>query len=137
MDHLFCTKCDNLLNTKVDKQEVEVSEGEEVPDKQIRELIYFCEKCDYFEKKETNDSSVFHLNYNLDVIKRNHIVNQYTAYDPTLPKALGIKCPNEGCPSKTTAKKPEIRYIKYDDTNMKYIYICIDCHRAKIEPNTW
>tara|TARA_B000000557_G_C20674711_1_gene400432 strand:- start:94 stop:459 length:366 start_codon:yes stop_codon:yes gene_type:complete len=121
----------------VDKQEVEVSEGEEVPGTQIRELIYFCEKCDYFEKKETNDSSVFHLNYNLDVIKRNHIVNQYTAYDPTLPKALGIKCPNEGCPSKTTAKKPEIRYIKYDDTNMKYIYICIDCHRAKIEPNTW
>ena len=52
MDHLFCTKCDNLLNTKVDKQEVEVSEGEEVPGTQIRELIYFCEKCDYFEKKK-------------------------------------------------------------------------------------
>lgn len=136
MDHLFCTQCNNLLNTKVDKQDVEVPEGEE-PIEQSRELIYFCEKCQYYEKKETTDSSVFHLNYNLDVIKRKHIVNEYTALDPTLPKALGIKCPNDSCPSKKTTKKPEIRYIKYDDTNMKYIYICIDCHKAKIEPNTW
>ena len=135
MDHLFCTQCDNLLNTKIVKNETEEQEeGEEV--EQTRELIYFCEKCDYYEKKETTDSSVFHLNYNLDVIKRNHIVNEYTAFDSTLPKALGIKCPNDTCPPRKS-KKPEIRYIKYDDTNMKYIYICIDCQRANIEPNTW
>lgn len=133
MDNLFCSRCDNLLNTKINKEITEEEDNET----NKRELIYFCENCDYYEKREVNDSSVYHLNYNLDVIKRNHIVNQYTAFDSTLPKALGIKCPNDSCPSKTSAKKPEIRYIKYDDSNMKYVYICIDCHRAKIEPNTW
>ena len=37
MDHLFCTKCDNLLNTKVDKQTV--SEGEEPPTTQKRRSL--------------------------------------------------------------------------------------------------
>ena len=137
MDHLFCSQCDNLLNTKINKKEVEGKDSEEQNIEDKRELIYFCENCDHFEQKDINDSSVFHLNYNLDIIKRNHIVNKYTAFDSTLPKAIGIKCPNENCQSNQSGKKPEIRYIKYDDTNMKYIYICIDCHNKGIEPNTW
>ena len=141
MENLFCNRCDNFLNTRIEKtvvtQEI-IEEGKATEITEVlSDLIYFCEKCDYSEKRDTGSSSVYHLNYNLDKIKRNHIVNKYTALDITLPKATGIKCPNEKCPSKNTAKKSEIRYIKYDDKNMKYIYICIACYKAKIEPNIW
>ena len=79
--------------------------------------------------------SVYHSNFNLDTIKREHVVNKYTAFDNTLPKAQGIKCPNTNCPVKS--RKSDIRYIKYDDNSMKYIYMCLDCNQAGIEPNTW
>ena len=51
----------------------------------------------------------------------------------TLPRADGIKCPNKQCP----AAKPEIVYIQYDKEDMKYIYVCLDCYKAKIEPHVW
>ena len=130
MDDLFCSQCNNLLNIQIDKS----NEGGEKDEDAHNKLIYYCEKCDISEERTNDLSAVFHLNYNLDTIKRNHIVNKYTGEDITLPKATGIKCPNDNCPSK---KKTEIRYIKYDDQNMKYIYMCISCNRAGIQPNIW
>ena len=123
MEELFCLNCENLLITKIGYNEA----------KDQSKLIYYCKNCNESFDKSDKGASVYHLNYNLDNIKRKHIVNKYTAYDTTLPKATGIKCPNENCPS----KRADIRYIKYDDDKMKYIYICIDCKNADIEPNMW
>ena len=36
-----------------------------------------------------------------------------------------------------SSENPEIVYIKYDDEEMKYIYICCDCHKNGIEPSCW
>ena len=33
--------------------------------------------------------------------------------------------------------KPEIIYIKYDNEDLKFIYICLDCYRAKNTPHIW
>ena len=76
----------------------------------------------------------------------NHIINEYTKYDPTLPRISTINCPNAACESNMVAseeeqgasaaeegtgtissKKAEIIYIRYDDVNMKYIYLCTHC----------
>ena len=61
--------------------------------------------------------------------KINHIVNKYTKHDPTLPRIHGVKCPNELCDTNTKNSKPEIIYMRYNDNEMKYLYICATCDK--------
>jgi|TARA_Y100000389_G_C17195056_1_gene380778 hypothetical protein len=142
MDKLFCAKCDNMLVTCIQVREEDEkgpagvsvdSDDESGDDREETRLVNFCRQCNYSVENTDTTKSVYHNNYNMDNIKRTHLVNKFTAYDTTLPRALGIKCPNDSCP----AKKADIRYIKYDEDNMKYIYICLNCHSEKIEPHIW
>jgi len=47
--------------------------------------------------------------------------------DPTLPRISNILCPNTSCETNTADVEREIIYIRYDDVNMKYIYLCSQC----------
>ena len=49
-------------------------------------------------------------------------INEYTKLDPTLPRVSNIKCPNDNCEDET-----EVIYVRYDDINMKFVYICSEC----------
>jgi DNA-directed RNA polymerase subunit M/transcription elongation factor TFIIS len=130
----FCTDCDNVLYTKI-VEESEASEEGACATPSKGGLIYYCKNCG---KEYTNihnmQKSVFSINYNIDKIKKHSLINEYTLEDPTLPRASGIKCPNASCPSKGSSN---IVYINYDEKNMKYIYACLDCYKAKIEPHLW
>ena len=55
------------------------------------------------------------------------IVNKYTKLDPTLPRINRIPCPNAECDTNTKETSREIIYIRYDDTNIKYMYLCSTC----------
>jgi len=61
--------------------------------------------------------------------KFNHIVNQYTKLDPTLPRMYNMKCPNANCNTNLvdSGKPAEVIYMRYDDANLKYLYICVEC----------
>ena len=74
--------------------------------------------------------------------KYNNIINEYTKLDPTLPRISNVPCPNTECPSNKGLgdgegegegsgeggrKKSEVVYLRYDDINMKYIYLCAHC----------
>lgn len=118
----FCEDCNNMLYLKIIKTEDSESK-----------LEYNCKNCNYSCDNSNKDSCVFSTNYNMDNIKKESFINKYVYEDITLPRAVGIKCPNSKCPK----KDPEIIYIKYDDDNMKFIYICLDCYRGKIEPHIW
>jgi len=62
--------------------------------------------------------------------KFSHIINKYTKLDPTLPRINKIKCPNAECDTNKSdggAAEREIIYIRYDDVNMKYVYLCSTC----------
>ena len=62
----------------------------------------------------------------------NYIINKYTKLDPTLPRVYNIKCPNAECKSNHFDKNysyPEVIYLRYDDANMKYAYICAECDK--------
>jgi hypothetical protein len=57
-----------------------------------------------------------------------------------------MRCPNDECPSndkvssgaggagggagKSTKSKSEIIYVRYDDTNLKYVYLCAKCDKV-------
>ena len=122
MDHLFCEICENMYEIII-----ETNENDKTT------LVYKCKNCNISIDKSDKNECVFYQNYNYDNIKRQNVINNYTIYDNTLPRALGVRCPNSNCPN----KKPDIRYIKYDNDNMRYVYICIDCHNANNETYVW
>tara|TARA_E500000178_G_scaffold351783_1_gene413684 strand:+ start:2903 stop:3256 length:354 start_codon:yes stop_codon:yes gene_type:complete len=115
----FCEDCDNMLYVNIDENDV---------------LTYKCKTCQKVYDHNINKSNcVYEETYNIDDIKKETILNKYTFDDPTLPKAKGVKCPNDNCPS----KKPNIVYINYDNKNMKYIYVCLDCRKANNSSFLW
>ena len=119
----FCPKCGNMYYLQLKKDDQD-------------KLIYYCRNCG-----NEDESLVSNLN-NLYVSKTDikkemnykTSINQYTKLDPTLPRIDNIDCPNPDCDcNKTEGKseepiaKKEILYIRYDDANMKFVYLCAIC----------
>lgn len=112
----FCVKCDNMYYI-----------GISVDDP--NQLTYYCRNCKHKDETITEEG-VCVLNNQLKKgeQKFNHIINQYTKLDPTLPRIYNMKCPNTECKTnKDETKKAEIIYIRYDDNNLKYLYMCTEC----------
>jgi len=119
-------------------------------------LIYYCRNCGNEDTNLTkNNICVSKTQLKRSEQKYNHIINEYTKLDPTLPRINSIRCPNNDCISNTcknkgdgTAKKTaagddssecddrEVIYIRYDDLNKLYIYLCAKCDTVwKTEKN--
>jgi len=93
-------------------------------------LIYYCRNCGHEDENLTiNNICVSNTEIKRSEQKYNHIINEYTKFDPTLPRIDTIKCPNQECISNKPGdkNKKEVIYIRYDDINMKYIYMCAHC----------
>jgi aspartate carbamoyltransferase regulatory subunit len=91
-------------------------------------LVYYCRKCGNEDKL----LAIENVCVSKTQVKKyensfSHIVNKYTKLDPTLPRINNILCVNSDCVTNTEDKPREIIYIRYDDANMKYIYLCSDC----------
>ena len=107
-------------------------------DEDSNNLVYYCRNCGNSDQLIDKDNICVSKT---DVIIQekgyNHDINEYTKLDPTLPRINNIKCPNSACSSNsvtedddTTEKKTnEVIYLRYDDSNMKYIYICTQCNK--------
>jgi hypothetical protein len=90
-------------------------------------LVYYCRACGNEDTLFTSEN----ICVSKTLIKKteqsfSHIINKYTKYDPTLPRINNIKCPNKECPTNKEGKEREIIYIRYDDVNMKYVYLCTE-----------
>lgn len=111
----FCSVCSNMYYIRIG-------------DDDANKLVYYCRKCG----NEDQLLAVDNLTVSKTLIKKteqsfNHIINKYTKFDPTLPRINNILCPNEKCGTNTDGKEREIIYIRYDDVNMKYVYLCSTC----------
>lgn len=127
----FCSNCGNMYYLTFASNTDENNEDSDM-------LIYYCRKCG------NKDSELYKQKGNLCVSKTHlvsekhdfkNIINEYTKYDPTLPRINNIDCPNAEC---QTNKKneagnidqnvdKEIIYLRYDNNNMKFIYLCTTC----------
>ena len=115
---LFCSVCSNMyyirINSSTDK-----------PDR----LEHYCRLCG-----NTHENLV-DISVSKTILKKNeqkysHIINEYTKHDPTLPRINTLDCSNPKCPTNNdekAKKEKEIIYIRYDDVNMKYVYMCSTC----------
>jgi DNA-directed RNA polymerase subunit M/transcription elongation factor TFIIS len=91
-------------------------------------LVYYCRHCG----NEDTQLTVENVTVSKTQLKRTeqkftHIINPYTKLDPTLPRINRIPCANPECETNVGKKEREIIYIRYDDVNMKYIYLCTTC----------
>jgi len=94
-------------------------------------LTYYCRNCGHTDDTAAMSEGVCVLKtqFKKSEQKFNHIVNPYTKLDPTLPRITNGKCPNSACPSNANANavSTDILYIRYDDDQMKYLYMCVVC----------
>ena len=123
----FCSQCQNMYYIRIDSEDA-------------NKLVYYCRNCGNEAEYLTvyNDCvsngmqqdcicvSKTHIKKNEQSF--NHFINQYTKLDPTLPRTNKILCTNSECLTNTKEGTPrEIIYIRYDDVNIKYIYLCSTC----------
>lgn len=111
----FCSQCSNMYYISIDPSNT-------------NKLTYYCRNCG---NKDTiisvNDVTVSKVQLKKSQQEFSHIINKYTKPDPTLPRVSNILCPNSDCATNTENKPREIIYIRYDDANMKYVYLCSTC----------
>jgi len=112
----FCTNCDNMYYIRINADDSNT-------------LVYYCRNCGNEDKLlSVNNVCVSKTQIKKADNSFNHIINKYTKLDPTLPRINNIMCPNSDCNTNKGDKEREIIYIRYDDTNMKYIYLCSECN---------
>jgi len=88
-------------------------------------LTYYCRNCG----NEDDGLNIQNLRVSLyeKVSTSKTSINSYIKYDPTLPHSHTIKCPNSECASNKKDQIPDIIYYRYDDIQMKYMYLCAIC----------
>ena len=111
----FCTNCENMYYIRINEDDSNT-------------LVYYCRNCGEEDKYiSTENVCVSKTQIKKNELSFNHIINKYTKLDPTLPRINKILCPNPECLTNTEGLPREIIYIRYDDTNMKFVYLCSTC----------
>ena len=123
----FCSCCNNMYYISITPE---------------NELQYYCRNCGNVDDKIASDNicvSKVNMKKTSTTQSFAHVVNKYTKLDPTLPRIKTIRCPNDDCPSNkskegqhgaSSSAENEIIYLRYDDTNLKYIYLCTKCDKV-------
>ena len=110
----FCSQCQKMYYISIDPDD---------PNK----LVYYCRNCG---NKDSNLSvenvTVSNVQLKKSEQEFSHIINKYTKLDPTLPRVTKVLCPNADCFTNKDDKNREIIYIRYDDKNMKYVYLLMN-----------
>ena len=87
------------------------------------QLSYYCRKCGNNADAGTSGTScAYRVTFGQRDAAALQPLNAHTKHDATLPIASETPCPTEGC-----SVANSVRYIRYDDTNIKYIYLCTAC----------
>ena len=111
----FCSVCNFMYYIRINSEN-------------SNELVYYCRNCGNEDKLiAVENLCVSKVQIQKSEQSFNHIINKYTKLDPTLPRINNILCPNAECETNTKEKEREIIYIRYDDINMKYVYLCSTC----------
>lgn len=114
----FCNKCDNMYYININDE--------------TNNIYYYCKKCGNINTTIINSNNIIyeHEITKSNDYKINNSINKYTKFDPTLPSINNIPCPNVNCPSIKDGKENRILFIKYDEDNIKFLYLCANCDHS-------
>ena len=111
----FCSQCQNMYYISIDPNDT-------------NKLIYYCRNCGNKDDTLSGENVIVSkVQLKKSEQEFSHIINKYTKLDPTLPRINKILCPNPECGTNTKDDQREIIFIRYDDKNMKYVYLCSTC----------
>ena len=112
----FCIKCDNMCYISIDNDNPNI-------------INYYCRACGHIDNT-SSDLCILNTQYSNDNISNNAVINEYTKLDPTLPHLYNsINCINPDCICNTDNKvQSDIIFIRYDEKNLKNIYLCVHCN---------
>jgi DNA-directed RNA polymerase subunit M/transcription elongation factor TFIIS len=111
----FCSECNNMYYISIDAENT-------------NKLTYYCRKCGHVDSGINAENCVVSkVQIKKSEQQFSHIINRYTKLDPTLPRINKILCPNAECETNTKDAPREIIFMRYDDANMKYVYLCSTC----------
>ena len=113
----FCPTCRYYLYMKTTK-------GGDGKGPSSGQLTLTCNNCGYNEVNEEGG-----LIMETDLQEKTAegykiLLNEFTRSDPTLPHTDIIKCPNSECDSNKGGAKRDIIFMKYDQINLKFLYLC-------------
>jgi hypothetical protein len=129
----FCSVCANMYYISITPE---------------NDLQYYCRNCGHIDTTIAAENicvSKVNVKHTTTQQSFSQVVNKYTKFDPTLPRIHTIRCPNDECPSNVVSAsasgssaasgeqkktKNEIIYVRYDDTNLKYVYLCAKCDKV-------
>ena len=109
----FCKVCQNMTSLSIIED--------------TKELQHICYNCNTKEPFTNHNKCIYKVSFNKFDSSELINKNKYLIHDITLPKIIdnpNIQCPNEDCSKKLESS---ISYIKYEESSMKYIYICNHC----------
>jgi DNA-directed RNA polymerase subunit M/transcription elongation factor TFIIS len=110
-DSKFCGVCNQCFNYQLRDEK----------------LFRICRKCG-FEEEEKKGALLFETYIQERRSEAYKVLtNEFTRQDPTLPHVKTIKCPATICPTNQGKNERDVIYMKYDNINMKYLYICNVC----------
>ena len=119
----FCSNCQNMYYIHFDNNNP-------------NSFTFICRQCGDKKTDLDNDDytiSKLMIKKNKNIQSFHHIINKYTKFDPTLERKNDILCPNPNCETNTNTNinsinnNREIIYIRYDEENMKYAFLCCTC----------
>lgn len=135
----FCARCDNMYYICIDPGTGSGAESDASTaasaSSSSSSLVHYCRNCGHREPVR-QEICVSKLQIKHAAQNYGNIINRYTKLDPTLPRISHVKCPNHLCASNpkssqtssSEAEVPrEVIYIRYDEENMKYVYLCAVC----------
>jgi DNA-directed RNA polymerase subunit M/transcription elongation factor TFIIS len=108
---------------------IKLSEGSSNSEN-LNNLVYYCRQCNYEDTSLVVDKSLICVSKSYINKKQENykdIVNEYTKLDPTLPQVKNVKCPNSECICNKEGEETKIVTIRYNDLDMKYMYLCCLC----------
>ena len=117
----FCEKCDNMYYIKINDSDSDSDECR---------LIYYCRKCGNENTNLSKDDICVSKEYMKQTkYKYNSVITPYTIKDPTLPRSKTIICPSCSV-NENDREDSSVIYIRYDEENIKYVYLCSKCNKT-------
>ena len=112
----FCKVCENMFY-------IRLKEDDE------NKLIYYCRNCGNEEENFSEETIIISSSkFEKQEKQFEYVINKFTKLDTTLPRVNNIDCPNIDCRSnKDSGIEKEILFIRYNEKNMKYVYLCLCC----------
>ena len=121
----FCDKCNNMYYIRISgNADSEISDEGDT-------LVHYCRNCGNNETSTIDTICVSKTQVKRSEQTFMNNINEFTKLDPTLPRIDNIPCPNKECPSnKDKQDERKVIYVRYDDTQLKFIYLCVHCDRT-------